>query len=466
MKNIKITLILILALTVLFSGCANMKTSKKQFVGIDEKLLAHDYADALAQIKAAKGTGYKEKEQALYFLDLGMLRHYNGDFEKSNEALTKAELAIDELYTKSITRGAASMLLNDNVMEYSGEDYEDIFLNAFKAINYLSLDQFDGAFVEIRRINEKLELLEQKHKKAADQFNLSKDKKKEFKVGKNKFHNSALARYLSMLIYRAEGKWDDARIDRDMIAEAWKLQGQIYSFKQPDFSTYLEKTSMVKVDFISFIGRAPDKKANTLYIHTAEDKIFIATTKETPKGNQNLDTLDEIEWSGMVENYHFKFQLPYLKERKTNIGSVKIKVDGEVKKELEMIEDLEKIALETFKIKEPLIYLKTITRTVVKSLFAAKRKEEMKNEVGNNELGNLFSVLTDVAVDATENADLRISRFFPGKAMIGEIEVTTGVHTFAVEYYSKKGILLWVDDLGEKEVNNNGLNLFESIYLN
>ena len=466
MKNFKYLILVTLSFLFILSGCANMKSSKQQFVGIDEKLVAHDYANALAQIKAAKGKFYKEKEQALYFLDEGMLYHYNGDYEKSNEALTKAEIAIDELYTKSIARGAASMLLNDNILEYSGEDYEDIYLNVFKAMNYLELDKFDDAFVEIRRINDKLSLLEQNHKKTADQFNLSKDKKKEFKTGTNKFHNSALGRYLSMLIYRAEGKMDDARIDRDMIQEAWKLQGQIYGFKQPELNTYLEKTDKVKVDFISFIGRAPDKKANTLYIHTEENLIVIGTTEENPRGNQQLETLDLINWPGVEKGYHFKFQLPFLEKRKSNISTVKIKVDGVVVKELEMIEDIEKIALETYKIKEPLIYLKTITRTVVKSLFAAKRKQEMEKSLNNPLLGFIARTATDVAVDATENADLRISRFFPAKALVGEIEVTPGMHRFAIEYYSKNGALLWVDDLGEKEVTQKGLNLFESYYLN
>ncbi|MDO9578944.1 MAG: hypothetical protein Q7J16_13760 [Candidatus Cloacimonadales bacterium] len=466
MKKYKFLLLFGIAFLLVLSGCANMKSSKQQFVGIDDKLVAHDYANALAQIKAAKGKFYKEKEQALYYLDEGMLLHYNGNYEESNEALTKAENAIDELYTKSIARGAASMLLNDNVLEYSGEDYEDIYLNVFKAMNYLELEKFDDAFVEIRRINDKLSLLEQKHKKTADQFNLFKDKKKEFKTGTNKFHNSALGRYLSMLIYRAEGKLDDARIDQDMIAEAWKLQAQIYDFKQPELNTYLEKTDKAKVDFISFTGRGPDKKANTLYIHTEDDLIVIGTTEENPRGNQQLETLDLINWPGVKKGYHFKFQLPFLEERKSNISKVKIKVDGVVMKELEMIEDIEKIALETYKIKEPLIYLKTITRSVLKGLASEKGKTELSKQVGGGLLGDLSRLVTDVAVDATENADLRISRFFPAEALVGEIEVTTGMHRFAIEYYSKNGDLLWVDELGEKDVSKKGLNLFESFYLN
>ncbi len=456
-----------LALVILFTlSCASTKSSKSQFVGIDKKLISRDYQGALKQIEASKDKFYKEKEKALYYVDAGMLHHYNGDFEQSNTLLSKAETAFDELYTKSIGRAAASMLLNDNILEYSGEDYEDIYLNVFKALNYVELDKFDNAFVEIRKINEKLSLLEQKHKKMAKQYNSSKDKKKNFETGKNKFHNSALGRYLSMLLYRAEGKMDDARIDKDKIDEAWQLQSHIYNFSKPSLNNYLNRRDKAKINVISFTGRAPDKKANTLYIHTEKDLLIIGTTKENPRGKQNLETLNAIPWKDMKKGYHFKFQLPFMKERESSIGRIEVIIDDNVAVDLQQIEDIEKVALETFKIKEPLIYLKTITRTVIKGLFAAKRKQEMEKKIDNALLGFAARLATDALVDATENADLRISRFFPAKTSVTEIEVTPGIHNIKVKYYSKNGSVLFIDDLGDKDITRSGLNLFESFYLN
>ncbi|MDA3813271.1 MAG: hypothetical protein PF570_03365 [Candidatus Cloacimonetes bacterium] len=462
-KTFRSFLILIIVFTL---SCASTKSSKEQFAGINEKLVSRDYQGALMQIEAAKDKFYKEKEKALYYVDAGMLHHYQGNFEQSNTLLSKAETAFDELFTKSIGRGAASMLLNDNVLEYSGEDYEDVYLNVFKALNYVELDEFDDAFVEIRKINEKLALLEQKHKKMAKQFNTSKEKKKDFETGTNKFHNSALGRYLSMLLYRAEGKLDDARIDKDKIDEAWQLQSHIYNFSKPTLNNYLNKTDKAKINVISFTGRAPDKKANTLYIHTEKDLVVIGTTKENPRGKQNLETLDLIPWKDMKKGYHFKFQLPFMKTRKSNIGRIEVFIDGNKAADLQQIEDIEKVALETFKIKEPIIYLKTITRTVIKGLFSAKRKEEMENKIDNALLGFAARLATDAIVDATENADLRISRFFPAKTSITEIEVTKGIYNIKVRYYSKNGSVLFVDDLGDKNISKSGLNLFESFYLN
>ncbi len=449
---------------VLLSGCASMKTSKKQFAGIDEMLRARDYAGAMAQIEAAKEKGYKKKDRAQYYLDAGMLKHYLGQYEASNQLLDQAENAISDNFTKSISKASLSLLLNDNAMDYAGEDYEDIYLNVFKALNYLELDQFDDAFVEIRRINFKLANLEAKYKKLAKGYSSSKDNKKEITVGTNKFHNSALGRYLSMLIYRVEDKWDDARIDINNIREAWQLQSHIYNFGMPDFSESLDP-SKTRLNVMAFTGRCPDKKARALYIHTEENLVVIATSKEAPTKNQRLNSLDTIEWPGVNAGYHFKFQLPYMEKKPQHVGSVKVYVDGKLAGELKKLESLENVALETYKIKEPIIYIKTITRAVVKGLAAEKGKAEIRKQVGGGLLGSLTNFASDMAVDATENADLRVSRFFPASALVGDFNITPGTHSVKIEYYHINGNLLVTDDRGEMNFKENGMNFIETFYL-
>lgn len=462
-RHIKLISLALLCVALL-AGCASMKSSKKQFTGTDEMLRTRDYAGALQQIEAAKEKGYKKKDRVQYYLDAGMLQHYLGNYDLSNQLLTQAEQAIDENFTKSISKAALSLVLNDNAMDYTGEDYEDIYLNVFKALNYLELGSFDDAFVEIRRINLKLKNLETKYKKLASGYSKSKDAKKEMKAGTNKFHNSALGRYLSMLIYRVEDKWDDARIDIDMLKEAWQLQAHIYNFGMPDLSTALD-ASKTRLNIMAFTGRCPDKKARTLYVHTEKDVIIIGTSKESPTGNQRLNTLDTIDWPGVNEGYHFKFQLPYMEKKKEHIGSVKVVIDGQNAGELKKLESLENVALETYKIKEPIIYLKTITRAVVKGLAAEKGKKELSKQVGGGLLGDLSRLAADVAVDATENADLRVSRFFPANTLVGEYELSPGPHQVKIEYYHKNGNLLVIDDHGEIVIDDDGMNFIETFYL-
>ncbi|MDD3050281.1 MAG: hypothetical protein PHR06_03975 [Candidatus Cloacimonetes bacterium] len=454
--------VLILALLV---GCASMSTSKSQYLGIDKKLMERDYASALAQIESEKEKGYTAKDRVLFYLDAGMLAHYNKEYTKSNEYLTQAENAIEELFTKSISKGAASLLLNDNALEYSGEDYEDIYLNVFKALNFIELNNFDAAFVEIRRINHKLNMLEDKYKSMADQYNQSEDKGANFEIGKNQFHNCALGRYLSMLLYRAEHRFDDANIDLQKIKEAWQLQKHIYDFSRADLSDALSATDKAKINIVSFIGNGPEKKANTLYIHTEQNQIIIASTEENPRNKQALTDFDVIYWPGVSEGYHFKLQLPYMEKKGSDITKIKVYIDDRYKGELERIESLENVAFETYKIKEPIIYLKTITRTIVKGLLSEKAKSEMTKNVDNPLASFLMRTATDIAVDATENADLRISRFFPAFAHIGEFEVDPGEHTIRIDYINSNGAVSTSDILGTKNVSAGGLNLYETYHL-
>lgn len=456
---------LVLVIIILI-GCASTRTSLKQYSGLDEKLLERDFLGAASSIKKSKDEFYSKKDKVLYYLDVGMLYHYSRNYVDSNEALTKAENYIDENYTKSISKAAVSLLLNDNALEYSGEDYEDIYLNVFKSINYLQLNMFDDAFVEIRRVNDKLNLLEDKYKKIASELSKAENNKAEFKPAENKFHNDALSRYFSMLLYRAEGKYDDARIDLNKIEEAWEQQSQIYDYSMPDLSTYLTEPDKTRLNIAGFVGRSPVKGAKTIYVHTEKDLLIIATTERKPDDRNSVEFLNAIPWDGIKSGYHFKLQLPYMEEKNSCVKHIKIMIDDKPSGQLDLLEDMGKVALETYKVKEPLIYIKTIARTVIKGLFAEKRKEEIKKEIKNPILEFAARIATDAAVDATENADLRISRMLPDRAYVNEFLVPAGKHKIEIQYYSHNGSLLFVDEYPEYEIVENSLNLINSYYLN
>lgn len=471
MRRIVLAMTAATVLVLLGGGCASVSTQKQHLVGVDTKLVAHDYAGALAQIKAAKTDGYKEKDKILYYLDAGLLSHYAQDWGGSDELLLQAERSIEDAYTRSVSRAASSMLLNDNALEYPGEDYENVYLNVFKAINYLRQDRFDPAFVEVRRISDKLNLLEDKYARMAAEYNKSADKastSKSFKPGKTKFHNSALARYMSMLMYRAEGRRDDARIDLDKIGEAWRGAAAIYDFPMPSFALALAPSpeAYAKLNVICFYGRSPDKLANTLYIHTQPTSITIMTTQQQGVNDTKMTALEVIPWSIgnlLPAGTTLKFQVPYMKMRGSQAARAVLYLNGYPVRNLEPLESLEKVALDTFKIKEPMIFLKTITRVIAKTIIKAKAMEELKK----HEDGQMVpDFLVDLAVAATENADLRVAQFFPAMVAVSEVEVPAGEHRATVVYFDRAGNRLYQDELGTVQVSAGRLNLLQSSYLN
>ncbi|RKX46303.1 MAG: hypothetical protein DRP64_03395, partial [Verrucomicrobia bacterium] len=372
------TLIIASAL-LLLTGCASLRTDKAQYAGMDRLLAQADYPAAIVKIEAAKESAYTYKDRVVYYLDIGMLHHWNGDYEKSNEMLEKAERGIEDNFTKSVTRSASSMIMNDNVLAYAGEDYEDIYLNVFKALNYLALGRNDEAFVEVRRINNKLVQLESKYDKVAQKMSRAEEARETFKPGKSHFQESALGRYLGMMLYRADHKWDDVRIDLEKIDRGWKLQPDICTFPRPDLSRSTKRVAAprARLNVIAFSGLAPDKKATTFYIHTEENVIILAGSSENYLGKQNLSGLNVIPWQEVNEGYHFKIQLPYMEKRPSKVERIDVEVNEVAVETLQRLESLENAAIETFSIQKPLIYLKTITRAVIKGLAAEQAKQDM-----------------------------------------------------------------------------------------
>jgi len=447
--------------TFLLSACSSMRTQKKQFVEVDKEVGSQNFRGAAFSLDKSKDKYYEKKDRVLFYLDLGMLYHYAKDYTRSNQTLTSAEDGIDELYTKSISKGAASLLLNDNALDYSGEDYENVYLNIFKALNYIGRNQYDEGFVEIRRTDNKLSQLEDKYQKIADDFNQSDDAKKKFKVDKIRFTNSALARYISLLMYRSEGKYDDARIDERKIGEAWSTESSVYGFPRPNLDEYLETTGKARLNVISFVGKSPEIFARVFTIHTFKDAIAIYQYD-----GKKEEKLEVIPWQDMKSGYHFKFSLPYMEKKGTEVGKIGIDLNGGEVASLQTIESLENVAQETYKLHEGITYLKTIIRTVVKGLVNERLNEELDKKTGGGGWGELTRAITGAVVDITENADLRLSRYFPAKAMVGEYLVDPGTYHLVLRYYSTDGRLMHSDDKGAVKVSSDSLNLYESFFLN
>jgi hypothetical protein len=321
--------------------------------------------------------------------------------------------------------------------------------------------------VEVRRINNKLLLLESKYDKVAQKMNRADEAHETFVPGKSHFQDSALGRYLSLLLYRADHQWDDVRIDLDKISRGWRLQPDIYTFPKPNFSAETQRIAAprARLNVIAFTGLSPDKQARTFYIHTEENVIILAGTAENYLGRQNLSGLSVIPWDGISEGYHFKFQLPQLIKRPSKVARVEVIVTGQPPQKLQRIESLEAVAIETFSIKKPLIFLKTVTRAVIKGLAAEQAKIKMTQKMDGG-VAFLTRLAADLLVDSTENADLRGSRFFPAEAVIREIHLDEGTYTVKINYYGKGNRLLRTDEKTNINVKINRLNVLESAYLN
>lgn len=256
---------LLLVFVFLLTSCATA-----DFTGISSSMIRGNYTQARLELENQKERLYTENDKVLYNLDAGVLSHYSGDWEQSNVNFSAAENLIEQYYSKSISQGVSSYFMNDMVVDYAGEDYEDIYTNFFMALNYIHLGKIDDAMVEIRRFDNKQKLLATKY---TDQLSYASDELgSSYSDVSIQFQNSAAARYLSMLLYRANGQSDSAEVDRKLLLRAFEEQPSLYTFNVPScVNEELEvPRGKARLNFVCFTGQAPTKVEDVSRIYLGD----------------------------------------------------------------------------------------------------------------------------------------------------------------------------------------------------
>jgi len=429
---------LFLPVILLFSACASIGS----FSAIENELEYNRYAESIVQLENNKNLLYTGRDTVLYNLDRGMLSHYAKFYTDSSILLGEAERAIEEAFTKSISQEISTFLTNDNARDYGGEDYEDIYINAFNALNYYHRGLSESTLVEVRRMNNKLRYLNNKYDVSLSNLQKKAIEENQKNIPPNpnapsKFSDSALARYLGMLFYRGAGMEDDVRIDRDHLLAAFANAPEVYKHQVPKSLSgemYIPR-GMARLNVIAFGGLSP---------------IKIETVIRIP--------LPEGRW--------IKIALPEMQSRQSAVNRVELVIDGGGSYEFELLEDIDAVARETFKLRAEVIYLKTVIRATIKSVSSSALSAAARETSGNESLVlGLFSLFAQVIAEVSESADIRIARFFPARAYIAGINLPPGNYSFSVKYYNRQGREIAVTRHENMAVRENVLNLAEAVCL-
>lgn len=416
--------------------------SAGRFEHLDKSVAAGQYAQARCSLEIDKNRLYAGTDKVLYYLDAGMLSRFAGDYETSNTELSEAEKLIEYYYAKSVSQAVGSFMLNDTVIDYAGEDYEDIYTNIFMALNYVRLNKTEDAFVEIRRFDNKIKLLSSKYEQAIyEAKRQTEDSQAAYTRPDLHFHNSALARYISLLLYRSRGEFDSAEIDKKYMESAFRTQLSLYPFAFPSAveEEFYIPEGMARLNVLSFTGLAPGKEEEVIRIPEA------------------------------IGGSWFKIAIPVMYKRPSKTAYVEIEAEAQdgtkSRKTLELIESIENIAEDTFRQKQALLYTKAFLRAVSKtaSSSAVSAALEAQDDKGLNTLGGLLRFASSLFIEVSERADTRTSRFFPAEVRAGGLNLKSGLYTLRVSCYDKKGKLLHRDIKEDIPVQSGKLNIVESI---
>lgn len=182
--------IILLLVCFLSSGCATWYQRTAAFqeaVGKGE----FDRAEKLLQKDKKQA---RDKNKILYCLNQGYVYFMLGEYARSNAAFEMAEQLTEE-QRRNVAAEAVVLISNPEVRPYRPEDFEVIMINFYKALNYLQMDNMEDALVEVRKINIRLQQLNDKYPEH-----------------KNRYRRDAFAQLLMGLIYDAAGDANNAFI--------------------------------------------------------------------------------------------------------------------------------------------------------------------------------------------------------------------------------------------------------------
>ena len=321
-----------------------------------------------------------DDDQLVYLLDYGMALHIDGQCAESNKVFLKADKIADIQDYHSISNVSASVLFNEEQVQYKGDDYEKVLINAFLALNFLSMNDLDSALVEVRRLNNKL----QKFKDEA---------------GRN-YQQSSFAKYISALIWESDRKYDDAYI---AFAEAYKLDPTI-----PNIGKDLIRSARRA-------GRMDQyEKWKSEFRYVKEDPSWY------DKKSGEIVLIHQLGWGprkyARPENPRF----PKLYPVNSMIENIELKVvETNQSARAEDLYSIEKVAMETLEDNYNELVAKRVGGVVAKAVVADQIRQ--KNQV----LGDLAYI----AMLASDRADLRQWSTLPKGFQIARIQLPPGKYT-------------------------------------
>ncbi len=182
--------IIFVALAALVAACATFYQKTYQV----QSNIADGNFETADRLLANDTKWAENNHRVLYYMNRGVVSFMMGDHNKSIGYLNQADYYIED-FSKQMGWEALSIVSNPMVKPYRPEDFEAIMVHFYKALNFLSLDDLEGALVEARRVNIKLQQLN-------DQY----------KDHKNKYQRDAFAHNLMGMLYEAAGEYNNAFI--------------------------------------------------------------------------------------------------------------------------------------------------------------------------------------------------------------------------------------------------------------
>lgn len=385
---------------------------------------------------------YGQRNRLLWLLDRGTVAQAMGDHAEAIETLNAAEDIMDRSMRESIGDVLGALLINDSVRRYTGEPYEDIYVNVIKMLAHLEAGAFDdGATIEARRIATKANLQRDRYLKllpATRDAALRRMEDAAQSGGAAPGSESYVPRYSvdlppsvgGVVAENKQGEFIESTLGLFLTAAMWMHFGE--AGNQRVAAERLVQTIDLHRELMRGVDPAP-------FAHLASadardhNLLLVATSGLGP-------TKTAFRFPPLIiDGAPIYFELPIVRRRPSAASSVRAIVNNTRVVDLALVEDLGQVAEENHRRALGLTYLRTIARAAAKAIAtrAAVKHVERRNDDEWVRLGvNLAGLLVPVL---TERADLRAWETLPGQAHGALVGLPPGEHTVRLEWVGPGG---------------------------
>lgn len=387
----------------LFSACASYTEETRE---IRRDFVLNSYQEALTKLD--KSTLKNESKNRLLFrLEKAMILDRLGQRPQSRSLLIEADQIADELYTTSVSKTAATFVVNEGVADYAGEDYEKVAIHTILALSFLEEQKYNEARVEAKKINTKLQQITEGYEGAQVQYK-----------------EDAFARFLSGLIYESKGDWDDAIID-------YKKALELYESR--NFRTFYEGAVPKELIF-SYYGVVKRRGRNNL-ISELEKKYpeyVAAYKKQTPGADVvvihetgNIQVKEAKEFIFPFGRQIERISFPYIRQTTMDrlhynsglqLGNSFIQASNVV--------NFNAIAFQSLEDRRTRVIAKMIARLVIKGQLTQQAEKSF---------GPLGGLAVNIAAAFTETADTRSWSLMPQGFFINRVRVPVGNQSLQIK---------------------------------
>ena len=381
-----------------------------------------------------------------FLFELGLVAHYADHFAESSAALDQAEDIAEDRYTKSVSKEVTSLVTSDKLRPYTGTRYERLLSHYYRALNYVYQGQLDGALVECRRATNLIDYF-----KGEDE--------------KYDFFGAAFLAHLSAILFEATGELNDAFISYRQAAAYYQNAAEKTGVETPkDIGNSLVRLAR-KLGFTDEYTRYREQygEPSPRPENTGELILFYESGYVPPKREQNLifpilktDKVDDDKfvptligrrgkvYEDVELEYLLRIAVPTIDSRRPQYRGIEIAVGNE-KATGQLVEDVEKIAIETLNAQGLVVLTRTLIRALGKYLLF--RQANKQHEV--------LGLLTNLAGVVTEQADTRAWKTLPNQIFMVRMPLPVGTHALNLSFLNANRHVSRRESVPDVKINPN-----------